>query len=212
MAMLTYYDIDKSKKAFIFELDDVLYPQKDYLLQVYYLFANLLEYTETVPPANELVVFFKKAYEGYGPNNIFQRAAAVFGIDEKYREKFNSLHVNAKLPLKLLLFPSIKKMLHQMIEDGKSIYVLTRGNPLMQLNKLKQIAWEGIDQQLRAYFFDDLVLQGFSSPISQLLKVNALQPNEVLLIGAETPYHYGDKGNERLDYMSVSLLLDEQLS
>jgi hypothetical protein len=34
------------KKAFVFELDNVLYPEKDYFFQIYYLFANLLEYTE----------------------------------------------------------------------------------------------------------------------------------------------------------------------
>lgn len=209
--MLTYQDIDKRKRAFIFELDDVLYPQKDYLLQVYYLFANLLEYTETVPPANDLIVFFKKTYEHHGPNNIFQRAAAVFGINEKYRENFNRLHVHAKLPLKLLLFPSMKKMLHEMISDGKNVYVLTRGNPLMQLNKLKQMEWEGIDQQLKAYFFDDMVLQGYSNPINQLLEDHKLQLKEVLLIGAEKSYNVGDKFGEKLDYMPVSLLLDERI-
>jgi hypothetical protein len=30
MATITYSDIDPRKKAFIFELDDVLYPEKDY--------------------------------------------------------------------------------------------------------------------------------------------------------------------------------------
>ena len=44
--MFTYTDIDARKKAFVFELDNVLYPEKDYLLQVYYLFASFLEYSE----------------------------------------------------------------------------------------------------------------------------------------------------------------------
>jgi len=39
---MNYKDIDKRKKAFIFELDNVLYPEKDYLYQVYYLFASML--------------------------------------------------------------------------------------------------------------------------------------------------------------------------
>jgi hypothetical protein len=45
---MNYSHIDKRKKAFIFELDNVLYPEKDYLYQVYYLFAALLEYTEFI--------------------------------------------------------------------------------------------------------------------------------------------------------------------
>ena len=38
--MLKYKDLDDRIKAFVFELDDVIYPEKDYLLQVYYLFSN----------------------------------------------------------------------------------------------------------------------------------------------------------------------------
>ncbi|RYY34080.1 MAG: haloacid dehalogenase, partial [Sphingobacteriaceae bacterium] len=36
---MKYSDIDPRKQAFVFELDNVLYPEKDYLFQVYYLFA-----------------------------------------------------------------------------------------------------------------------------------------------------------------------------
>ena len=39
MAGTSYNDVDPRKKAFIFELDNVLYPEKDYIYQVYYLFA-----------------------------------------------------------------------------------------------------------------------------------------------------------------------------
>ena len=37
---MKYSDIDPRKAAFIFEMDNVLYPEKDYLYQVYYLFKR----------------------------------------------------------------------------------------------------------------------------------------------------------------------------
>ena len=37
---MKYSDIDSRKNAFLFELDNVLYPEKDYLFQVYYIFAK----------------------------------------------------------------------------------------------------------------------------------------------------------------------------
>lgn len=40
------YELVKDKQIVIFELDNVLYPEKDYLLQVYYLFAQFIEYSE----------------------------------------------------------------------------------------------------------------------------------------------------------------------
>lgn len=36
----------KDNDVFIFDLDQVLYPEKDFLLQVYYLFAQFIEYSE----------------------------------------------------------------------------------------------------------------------------------------------------------------------
>lgn len=204
--MLTYKDLDKTKKAFIFELDDVLYPQKDYLLQVYYLFANFLEYTETVPPANELISFFKKAYEHHGAENIFERAAEAFAIDLKYLENFNRVHVNAKLPLKLLLFEEVKELLHQVANDNKDIFVLTKGNPLMQLNKIKQIEWGKLGQKIKAYFYDELFLQGHEQPLTFLLQENDLTLNDVLIFSRPNKYQNEEK-EKQIDYISIDLLL-----
>ncbi|RZL53490.1 MAG: haloacid dehalogenase, partial [Pedobacter sp.] len=39
-------DYIKTKKAFIIGFDNVLYPEKDYLLQVYYLFSEFITYSE----------------------------------------------------------------------------------------------------------------------------------------------------------------------
>ncbi|MDM8175138.1 MULTISPECIES: HAD family hydrolase [Olivibacter] len=180
--MLTYKDLDQNKKAFIFEVDDVLYPEKDYLLQVYYLFAHLLEYTETVPPANDLTAFMKKVYEHHGKEEIFQRAAAVFGIDAKYLENFKRIHVNAQLPLKLLLFEEVKHLLLEITKDEKRIFVLTKGNPLMQLNKLKQIDWGPLSSYIKMYFYDELALQGVTDPLEYLLRDNHLRLEDVLII------------------------------
>ncbi|WP_134088137.1 HAD family hydrolase [Olivibacter sp. XZL3] len=204
--MITYKDLVKNKKAFVFEVDDVLYPEKDYLLQVYYLFAHLLEYTETVPPAADLTAFLKKAYEHHGSESIFERAAAVFGIDGKYLENFKRMHVNAQLPLKLLLFEEIKEMLQDIVADGKQILVLTKGNPLMQLNKLKQIEWGALREHVKMYFYDELVLQGEVNPLGYLLADNQLSQGEVLLVGRQTVWSEGTLEND-VDYLPVELLL-----
>lgn len=204
--MITYKDLDKNKKAFIFEVDDVLYPTKDYLLQVYYLFAQLLEYTETVPPAGDLIAFLKKAYEHHGSEGIFERAAAVFGIDGKYLENFKRMHISARLPLKLLLFGEVRELLQDIVNDGKQILVLTKGNPLMQLNKLKQIDWGALREHVKMYFYDELILQGEVSPLGYLLADNQLSEREVLVIGRPRLWSEGTLDNS-VDYLSVESLL-----
>jgi len=202
--MLTYQDLDQYKKAFIFELDNVLYPERDYLLQVYYLFANLLEYTETVPPATDLAAFFKRAYEHHGADGIFERAIDAFEIDEKYRENFNRIHVSAKLPLPLLMFSEVEKLLQEILDNKKQIFMLTRGNPLMQLNKIKQLNWGALGKAVKVYFYDELVLRGYQEPLLHLLQENGLHITDVLVFGAGNT---NDLSRLGIDYLAIDTLL-----
>ncbi|GAA4788125.1 hypothetical protein GCM10023231_15380 [Olivibacter ginsenosidimutans] len=209
MEILTYKELDSHKKAFIFELDDVLYPERDYLLQVYYLFAHLLEYTETVPPAEDLVAFFQKAYTYHGAAGIFDRAADAFGIDANYRAQFNRLHVQAKLPLPLLLFGEVENLLKAIVSAGKRVFILTKGNPLMQLNKLKQLAWGELAKAIKTYFYDELVIQGYQQPLIPILQENHLELADVLLFGKEDTIKDTDLEHQ-VDYLPIQKFLNSK--
>lgn len=200
--MINYSDFDPSKKAFIFELDNVLYPEKDYLLQVYYLFANFLEYTETVPPAADLIDFMKKVYEHQGKEEIFDRAQEVFAIDEKYRENFQRLHREAKLPLKLLLYKEVLDLLQQITVDRKMIFLVTAGNPIQQLNKIRHMEWNGLENYLRVYFTDELQPKPAPDVLLQILKEHSLKPEDVVLIGSNGEDEVFAK-NASIEFVSV---------
>ncbi len=176
--------IDTRKKAVIFGLDDVLFPKKDYLLQVYYLFANLLEYIETVPPAKDLTDFLKRYYEHHGEAGLFERAIAVFNIDPKHKESFDRLHLAAQLPLKLLLYKPILDLMQALHQQGRQLLVLADGNPVMQLNKLRHVEWNGLDKVLKVYFYEELLAKKLD-PLGFLLKDNGLEAKDVLYIHKE---------------------------
>src|SRR5690606_37046906 len=119
--MIKLVDIDTFKKAFIFEVDDVLIPQKDYDLQVYYLFANFIEYLESFPPAQDMITFMSKRYKIHGKENMFEEVQKTFGLDAKYLENLKLLFTNANLPLKLLLFKEVLDFLQEIIVERKQI-------------------------------------------------------------------------------------------
>ena len=189
--MLTYKDIDNGKKALIFGVDDVLFPKKDYLLQVYYLFANLLEYTETVPPAGDLTEFLKKAYAHHGEAGLFERAAAAFAIDKKYQTQFENMHKTARLPAKLLLYQAMLDLMRAAHEDGKQLLVFATGDPIVALNKLRYVEWNGLDKVIKVYFGAELRAKGLD-PLDFLLEAHGLQAAEVVHI------HAGDDVDEAL--------------
>src|SRR5882762_7081357 len=124
--MIRYSDIDPRKDAFIFELDDVLYPEKDYLYQVYYLFTGFLEYTELLD-AKEATAFMINSYISEGRDAVFDCLKKKFNLDEKYSHNFNHLNITAKLPLKLLLDQSMLNLLQEIVIDRKKIFIVTNG-------------------------------------------------------------------------------------
>ncbi|MBD3749713.1 MAG: HAD hydrolase-like protein [Sphingobacteriales bacterium] len=171
--------IPEQKKVVIFELDDVLYPQKDYDLQVYYLFANFIAYLETFPPAQEVISFIQKRYEIHQNDGMFKEVAATFGMDTKYEENLKLLFKNAKLPLKLLLFKEALELLQELTVNRVKVFILTGGNPQQQLNKITQTKWHGLDQYLKVYFKEELG----ENALGTIIKENELNDEEVLFIG-----------------------------
>lgn len=181
--MLTYQDISSKKKGFIFELDDVLYPKKDYLLQVYYLFANFLEYTDGYPKASELSEFFKISLEFHGEESIFEKAQEAFGIDRKYKDNFERLHSVARLPLKLLLYKNLLNLMQEMVVDRKNIFLVTNGDPEAQLNKIRQVEWNGLEKYLTVYFANESNPKPDTAVLNTILTTHNLLRRDLVIIG-----------------------------
>lgn len=172
------------KSAFIFGLDDVLYPEKDYLLQVYYLFAEFMEYTEQIT-AKSITSFMQSEYSNHGSVNIFEKTAAKFDIPAKYKSNFELLHETARLPLKLLPFQNVLSFLQEIVIERKAIYLLVTGNPLMQLNKIKQLEWHGLEKYLKVYFVEEVEPSLSAISIDLILEQNKLEKENILYVGNE---------------------------
>lgn len=171
-----------NKKAIIIDFDDVLYPKKDFLLQVYYLYANFVEFSNYQPSAADLLKTLKEEYELNGETNVFSIAVQKFPEISTYQENFERLHHQAQLPLKLLLFPEIAQLIQRFQQEDKSVILLTAGDPLMQLNKIKQIDWQGLKPTLKVYFEDELRFRQLA-PLNYILTEYEFEPNEVGYIG-----------------------------
>lgn len=181
--MIKFSDIDPRINAFIFELDNVLYPEKDYLYQVYYLYAGFLEYTELLD-AQVLVKLMVQTHEEQGPKAVFDVLQQRFKLDEKYRFNFEHLHTTAQVPLKLLLYPEMLTLLQDIVVDRKQIFIVTNGNPRQQLNKIKHTDWQGLEKYLTCYFAEEVVAKPEPDMVNLLLQKHQLQRRETLMIGA----------------------------
>jgi FMN phosphatase YigB (HAD superfamily) len=169
-------------EAFIFDLDNVLYPERDYLLQVYYLFAQFMEYTEQLN-AQELIDFMKIEYETAGAAGLFEKTATRFGISNQYKENYDLLHQTAKLPLKLLLFEPVMQFMQDLVVNRKQLFLLVSGDPEQQLNKIRQVEWAGLEQYLRVYFSDEIKPKPSIESLEYLIDTHGLNRAQTLLLG-----------------------------
>jgi phosphoglycolate phosphatase-like HAD superfamily hydrolase len=180
--MIKYSDIDSRINGFIFELDNVLFPEKEYLYQVYYLFAGFLEYTELLD-AKVLVKLMVQTYEQEGAASVFNTLQERFKLDEKYRFNFEHLHTAAQVPLKILLYPHMLTLLQDIVVDRKQIFIVTNGNPLQQLNKIKHTDWQGLEKYLTCYFANEVAPKPEPDVVHVLLDKHQLQRRETTMIG-----------------------------
>ena len=175
----------KNKQAFVFELDNVIYPEKDYLLQVYYLFAQFIEYGEQLN-ASDIVKYMQEEYHAHGTVDLFEKTAAEFKIPEKYKVNYDLVMQNAKLPLKLLIYNKALTFLQEIVANGKQVFLFVDGDSLMQLNKIRQIEWNGLEKSLIVYFSEESEPKPSTKGIEMILERHDLKPAQMVLIGAKS--------------------------
>lgn len=195
----------KDKQAFIFELDNVIYPEKDYLLQVYYLFAQFIEYGEQLD-ASDIVKYMQAQYLADGPDNLFEKTAAEFKIPEKYKVNYDLVMQNAKLPLKLLIYNKVLTFLQEIVAAGKQVFLFVDGDSLMQLNKIRQVEWNGLEKNLIVYFSEESEPKPSTKGIEMILERHELKPDQMVLIGTKTAdQECAVKAN--MAYLPIDLIL-----
>ncbi|WP_205313898.1 haloacid dehalogenase [Pedobacter nanyangensis] len=180
------------KKALILTLDDALFPKKDYLLQVYYLFSEFMAYTEQ-HDSKAMIDFMSKTYAAEGSENIFDKTAEQFAIPEKYRHNFELLHETARLPLKLLLFQNVLCLLQEAVVNRIQIFLLAEGNPAEAINKIKQVEWHGLQEYLKIYFTAEYG-HSINNALQGMLIEQVVEKDVVVMFVSESQFKSGLAG------------------
>ena len=142
-----------------------------------------MEFAEGFPNSKNLTEFFKAAYLHHGGKDIFDRAKEAYGIDEKYRDNFDRLHHSAILPLKLLIYPKILELMQEIVVDRKQLFLITNGKPEVQLNKIRQIEWNGLEKYLRVFYASEIKPKPNPDVLSYIIDNYQLTTKDFMIIG-----------------------------
>ncbi len=101
----------------------------------------------------------------------------------KYRENFDRLYYTARLPLKLLLFSNVLNLLQEIVVDRKQLFLVSNGKPEVQLNKIRQMEWNGLEKYMRVYYAQEINLKPEPDVLTYILNEHKLSRKDVLILG-----------------------------
>lgn len=192
-------------KAYIFDLDNTLYPEKDYLYQIYYLIGHYLHKQEKLD-AKEVTEYLVTLFENVGRQSLFDKLIARYELKSAYMDEFLQLMRSAKLPVKLFLYRKMFDLITELEEDNVMLFILTNGNVQQQINKIKHIAWNGTEEKLKIYFADEFSRKPAPDGVLHILSEYGIEKSDALLIGDSKEDEYCAKA-AGIDFMNVSEIL-----
>jgi phosphoglycolate phosphatase-like HAD superfamily hydrolase len=168
--------------TFIFDLDNTLYDEIDYLFQGY---KKISEYVEVRYKISSVIVekFMILEFINNGRQNLFDVVLRHFNLPKHEIENFlqiiRTISIFPKIKLRKTYYTYLKKL----NSYNKNLFILTNGNPLQQSNKIKCIDWEGIDKYIKVYFANLYEPKPSAKSLEALIKENNIEKKFCLMIG-----------------------------
>ncbi len=122
-------------ETFIFDLDDTLFDQRDFLAQSIRIFLSQEYPTNSAEQITDLMNLYFAEYQNSGPHQIIQRISKVTGI-ELNSTKFIEILNNQKIQRRLTLDQGMKRVLKVLRKLDKEIWICTNGSRTQQAIKI----------------------------------------------------------------------------
>ncbi len=163
-----------SYKYYLFDLDNTLIDETQYLFAVYSKIAKDVSLDK-----NEFINLFLNE----GRDKLFNKIIKRNKLPDTCLQDFLYTLRNIKLPHKLVIFPSIFDLLKKLTILNKNILVVTNGNVNQQKNKIDQIDWQGIENDIQFVLANLIAPKPSMKLFNYLKKEYCLIEQETIMIG-----------------------------
>ena len=127
-------------KLYIFDLDDTLYNELDYLI-IAYNFVSKQVCKKNINLSHEQISsYLESEFKIYGRTNLYQKLIKKFNISNfSIKEFLHCLRTVKIKPNSIIMIKQVNKLIRNLIENKKKIVILTNGNHQQQQNKFNSI-------------------------------------------------------------------------
>ena len=168
-----------SVKAVVFDLDDTLFPESDYVESG---FKAVAEYAEKTLGLNGAYAELTELFES-DRARVFDRFAADHGLDGTTAAQLTELYRDHKPDLSLA--DDVKETLAKLRADGFKLGIITDGRPTGQRNKIAALGLETMVDKIT--ITDELGGAEFRKPDSKafelMCKEFGVAPDEMMYVG-----------------------------
>jgi HAD superfamily hydrolase (TIGR01549 family) len=204
----------------LFDLDDTLYPEIEYLQAAFGAIGQFFEKKYALN-AWQLEEFLTTTFIKHGRQNLFNQCFNHFKeeIQDKKRKNtegvlFENIFVEqclnilrtVEIPEKICLFPYVYEIFPQLLAQEKQIFIITNGNITQQKNKIKQLEWNGMDASITVVFANQFAPKPSPKVFTDFLEPHFhLKNKNILFVGdAETDAEFSR--NIGVDFLHVDSL------
>jgi FMN phosphatase YigB (HAD superfamily) len=168
---------------YIFDLDNTIYDETDYLFQAYDAIAEYFSGIIKDPGKKELSEMLKRIYHEEGHEKMFNKFLMRNSLDENYIRQCLAILRSFKVEKDLEIITPVKKILKTLTGGRKKVYVLTNGNVQQQKNKIKSISWDGLDRAICFVFAEELEPKPSPAGIGHILQITGIPKHQAVLTG-----------------------------
>jgi phosphoglycolate phosphatase-like HAD superfamily hydrolase len=191
---------------FIFDLDNTIYKEEDYLFQAYKAIAEKLAANIPSCTNESLYNILKDLYLQQGCDKLFDKFLDAIGLDKNYLPECLKILRSIKPSKPLEIDKKVKKILISLNSRSKSIFILTNGNVDQQKNKIKHIKWDGLDKKIGFVFANEIEPKPSPAGIIYILKSTGTAKDNAIMIGdSETDLKCASNGG--IKFINISDLL-----
>lgn len=121
----------------IFDLDDTLYPEKQFLFSAYREISKEISLITKID-AGIYSKFLINTFNSVGRKSLFDKLIGKFDLSNIITMD-KILFILRTHKISLDFYPGIPFLIKELIKQNKKVFVLTNGNPIQQENKVKNL-------------------------------------------------------------------------
>lgn len=171
----------------IFDLDNTIYDERQYLFKAYEQIARFCKSNFNIG-FEESYEFLTNSFIREGRKQLFNKFCDKFNLELDKIGEFLGILRSVELDAKLLPFDYFIPLCRKLFYHNIQVAIITNGNPEQQINKMKQIEFNGLINSSHLIFANDTNPKPAIDSFLQLK--DKIQINKALYIGDSTVDYY----------------------